>query len=39
VLREAFKYDVPVTPRGAGTGNYGQAMPGRRRDPASGTDQ
>ncbi|MGV3489756.1 MAG: FAD-binding oxidoreductase, partial [Devosia sp.] len=27
VLREAFKHDVPVTPRGAGTGNYGQAMP------------
>src|SRR6476620_691979 len=27
VLREAFKYEVPVTPRGAGTGNYGQAMP------------
>ena len=27
MLREAFKYDVPVTPRGAGTGNYGQAMP------------
>jgi len=27
VLREAFKYDVPITPRGAGTGNYGQAMP------------
>lgn len=27
VLREAFRYDVPVTPRGAGTGNYGQAMP------------
>lgn len=27
VLREAFKYEVPITPRGAGTGNYGQAMP------------
>jgi len=27
VLREAFRHQVPVTPRGAGTGNYGQAMP------------
>ena len=27
MLREAFKYGVPVTPRGTGTGNYGQAMP------------
>lgn len=27
VLREAFRHKVPVTPRGAGTGNYGQAMP------------
>ncbi|WEK06450.1 MAG: FAD-binding oxidoreductase [Candidatus Devosia phytovorans] len=27
VLRAAFKHDVPITPRGAGTGNYGQAMP------------
>ncbi len=26
-LRAAFKHDVPITPRGAGTGNYGQAMP------------
>jgi FAD/FMN-containing dehydrogenase len=27
VLREAFRHKVPITPRGAGTGNYGQAMP------------
>ncbi|WP_417310233.1 FAD-binding oxidoreductase [Devosia sp.] len=27
VLREAFRFEVPITPRGAGTGNYGQAMP------------
>ena len=27
VLRACYRRDVPVTTRGAGTGNYGQAMP------------
>lgn len=27
VIRAAFAHGVPLTPRGAGTGNYGQAMP------------
>ena len=27
VLKACFEHDVPVTARGAGTGNYGQAMP------------
>src|SRR3569623_2041415 len=27
ILAVAFKSGVPITPRGAGTGNYGQAMP------------
>lgn len=26
-LRAAYRHQVPITPRGAGTGNYGQAMP------------
>lgn len=27
ILKTCFEHDVPVTTRGAGTGNYGQAMP------------
>src|SRR5688572_12309788 len=27
VLKACFEEGVPVTPRGSGTGNYGQAMP------------
>ncbi|MAQ84760.1 MAG: FAD-linked oxidase [Maritimibacter sp.] len=27
ILKTCYAYDVPVTTRGAGTGNYGQAMP------------
>jgi len=27
ILAICYEHDVPVTPRGAGTGNYGQAMP------------
>src|SRR5689334_24931227 len=27
VLKACYRHGVPVTPRGSGTGNYGQAMP------------
>jgi FAD/FMN-containing dehydrogenase len=27
VLKTAYEMDIPITPRGTGTGNYGQAMP------------
>ena len=27
IMRECFARNIPLTPRGAGTGNYGQAMP------------
>ena len=29
ILKVCYAHDVPVTTRGAGTGNYGQAMPMR----------
>ncbi len=27
VLKAAYRHEIPITPRGTGTGNYGQAMP------------